>query len=195
MTPILTRFATSTVLAAALVSAQEASAPEVAVRATRVNLQQGPGKDGRQARMEILVEKLASGELSEVERAECKKMLLDLLRADREVRRSTVVRRPAVAEVRKLDGDDVEVTVEVVEQGGDDERRVRWRRNEAKPIGAEAAPRRVRVGRRLPELHRAAESERGEGEVTLRYRALEQAKEGHDYLEAGKSRGKVLYEI
>ena len=24
---------------------------------------------------------------------------------------------------------------------------------------------------------------------------LEQAKEGHDYLEAGKSRGKVLYEI
>ena len=185
MTPNMIRIVAVAALYTAAVSAQEASAPEVAVRAVRVERPQEPKKDGRQARMVMLVEKLASGELTEVERAECRKMLLDLVRADREVRRSTMVRRPGVAKVRKLDGEDVEVTVEVVEQGGDDERRVRWRRNEAKPIDVEAAPRRVRAGRllpgsRLPELYRAAESESGGGEMVRRYRALEQAKKAHE---------------
>ena len=202
MTPNMTRIFAVAALYTAAVSAQEASAPEVAVRAVRVERPQEPKKDGRQARMVMLVEKLASGELTEVERAECRKMLLDLVRADREVRRSTMVRRPGVAKVRKLDGEDVEVTVEVVEQGGDDERRVRWRRNEAKPIDVEAAPRRVRAGRllpgsRLPELYRAAESESGGGEMVRRYRALEQAKKAHEealraHEEAMKEHGRAL---
>ena len=64
----MTRIVAVAALYAAAVSAQEAGAPEVAVRAVRVERPQGPAKDGRQARMVMLVEKLASGELTEVER-------------------------------------------------------------------------------------------------------------------------------
>ena len=165
MIPFFTRIVVTAALGVAAVSAQAESASQVAARAERVN---------------FLVERLASGELSVVERAECKKLLLDLLREGGAARVGAARKRSVSAKERQLEGGDLDVIVEVVGEGAEGERRVRWLRDELEQVGEDDAPRRVQVRRSTSGPRNTEPSADVGREMTLRSHALEGARKAYE---------------
>ena len=149
--------ATAVSLVAVSLPAQEQQAPRpVAARPQRVTLLPQGVEDARRAKMIALVEKLASAELTDAERAECKRALLEMMAGSR----SATPRKAVVVEVEEADGDG-------------DKAPVRWRVNTAKPVEER---REVRVVRPEPVRQWVQESGEGDGEPRVRYRMIEGAK-------------------
>jgi hypothetical protein len=155
MNRLCSPIATAVSLLAVSLPAQEQQAPRpVAARPQRVTLLPQGVEDARRAKMIALVEKLASGELTDAERAECKRALLEMMAGSRS------------AQPRKA------VVVEV-EEAGDDDAPVRWRVNTAKPVEER---REVRVVRPAPVREWVQKSGEGDGEARVRYRMIEGGK-------------------
>ncbi|MCK5940892.1 MAG: hypothetical protein KAI24_02885, partial [Planctomycetes bacterium] len=115
MTPVLIRVVAAASLCAALAPAQE---HEVVREVRETNKSKSAEHSKRHAHLLEIIEKLGNEKLSAAERKQAKAHLLELVGSVEMGKGVKLKARPIVTKLRKADGDDVEVTVEVVDGDG-----------------------------------------------------------------------------